>query len=164
MAPARLQTGLRLLVALLNRSGLGPLCAELSGDELRRAGLRRVRAALAALRVHCDYAIFGHTHRAGPLPGEIRREWTAPTGARLLNTGCWVHEPSSSADDPARSPYRAGFCVPSTTSAGLTPRVWRQPPLSPSRPARQAGREADRLARTPAPTCSSSTPAVLRRG
>jgi hypothetical protein len=42
--------------------------------------------------------ITGHTHRAGPLPGEP--EWTLPRGGRLHNTGSWVfasafHQPGT---------------------------------------------------------------------
>jgi hypothetical protein len=55
--------------------------------------------------------VFGHTHRAGPLPGDDREEWRVPAGARLINTGCWVHEPSFLGRRPQESPYRAGFCV-----------------------------------------------------
>jgi hypothetical protein len=36
--------------------------------------------------------IVGHTHRAGALPGDDPAEWELPGGARLLNTGSWVHE------------------------------------------------------------------------
>jgi hypothetical protein len=55
--------------------------------------------------------IFGHTHRAGPLPLDEQAEWSAPTGSRLLNTGSWVHEPYFLGPDPQRSPYRPGFAV-----------------------------------------------------
>ncbi len=56
--------------------------------------------------------IFGHTHRAGPLPGDDAQRVGAPARARgLLNTGSWVYEPGFLGDDPARSPYRPGFAV-----------------------------------------------------
>jgi hypothetical protein len=55
--------------------------------------------------------IFGHTHRAGPLASDEQAEWRAPGGAALLNTGCWVHEPSFLGPRPAESPYRAGFAA-----------------------------------------------------
>lgn len=106
-----LRVGVAGAVGVLNRAGIGPLHADLSGPELRRAGLRGIGAALGALQVQCSYAISGHTHRAGPLPGDERSEWCAPTGARLFNTGCWVHEPSFLGADPSQSPYRAGFGV-----------------------------------------------------
>jgi hypothetical protein len=106
-----LAAGLGAAVALLNRAGLGPLRAGLSGVELRRAGLLAFATALSTLRVESDHVIFGHTHRAGPLPGDETAEWIGLTGARLLNSGCWVHEPAFLGREPLRSPYRGGFCV-----------------------------------------------------
>jgi hypothetical protein len=99
------------VIAGLNRIGLGPLDADLSGAGVRRAQLRSIGEVLLALRVTAPYVIFGHTHRAGPLPGDDIAEWRALTGSELLNTGCWVHEPSFLGSEPSRSPYRAGFCV-----------------------------------------------------
>ena len=52
-------------IGALNRVGVGPVRADLSGTELRRAGLRAMRAVLAALRIDARHVIFGHTHRAG---------------------------------------------------------------------------------------------------
>jgi hypothetical protein len=98
-------------VALLNRAGIGPVRTDLSAGELRRAALRAFGEVLVALGVDCRYAVFGHTHRAGTLPSDNTREWWAPTGARLVNTGCWVHEPIFLGARPEQSPYRAGFAV-----------------------------------------------------
>ena len=36
--------------------------------------------------------MFGHTHRAGMLPGDDPAEWRAGA-TRLHNTGSWVYEP-----------------------------------------------------------------------
>ncbi len=98
-------------VAALNLARLGPLRADISGPELRRAGLSAFGEVLARLQVAAPFVVFGHTHRAGPLPGDELREWRAPTGARLLNTGCWVHEPGFLGPRPDQSPYRAGFAA-----------------------------------------------------
>ena len=99
-------------MAALNRAGLGPLRAELSGPALRRSGLRGMeRGLLARLGVTAGHVIFGHTHRAGPLPGNDAAEWTTARGARLINSGCWVHEPAFLGPDASQSPYRTGFCV-----------------------------------------------------
>jgi hypothetical protein len=98
-------------VAALNTARLGPLRANLSGPELRRAGLRAFGEVIERLGVQARYVIFGHTHRAGPLSGDEPSEWHAPTGAAIVNSGCWVHEPSFLGPSPASSPYRAGFCV-----------------------------------------------------
>lgn len=98
-------------VALLNRAGIGPIRTDLSAGELRRAALRAFGEVLDTLGVDCRYAVFGHTHRAGTLPADDTREWWAPTGARMVNSGCWVHEPIFLGSRPEQSPYRAGFAV-----------------------------------------------------
>ena len=61
-----------LAVAALNRAGLGPLRAEISGTELRRAGLRAMGEVAARLGLGESYVVFGHTHRSGPLPRDGR--------------------------------------------------------------------------------------------
>lgn len=103
--------GFPMLIAVLNRAGLGPLRADLSGPELRRAALRGFGEAVWRLQVPANHVIFGHTHRAGPLAPDDRSEWQAPGGARLINSGCWVHEHAFLGPDPRTSPYRAGFAV-----------------------------------------------------
>jgi hypothetical protein len=99
------------MIAALNRAGIGPVRADLSGTGLRRAGLRATTEVIARLQVGAAHVICGHTHRAGPLPGDDRSEWRSITGARLLNTGCWIHEPAYLGDAPHESPYRAGFAA-----------------------------------------------------
>jgi hypothetical protein len=93
----------------LNRAGLGPLRADISGAELRRAGLAALAATLRRLDVRAPHVIFGHTHRAGPLPNDDSGEWRTPEGSRLVNTGCWVYEQMYLGGDGANSPYRPGF-------------------------------------------------------
>jgi Calcineurin-like phosphoesterase len=99
------------LLAGLNRARIGPLRSDLSGPELRRAGLRAFGEVLGRLDVHASHVIFGHTHRAGPLPRDEPGEWRAPSGAAVLNTGSWIHEPTWIGADPKRSPYRPGFAA-----------------------------------------------------
>jgi hypothetical protein len=94
------------LVAGLNRAGLGPLRSDVSGVELRRAALRAFAEVTDRLDVPAAHVIFGHTHRAGPLPGDDRAEW-----GRLVNTGSWVYEPGFIGDSPSHSPYRPGFAA-----------------------------------------------------
>jgi hypothetical protein len=106
-----LAAGFPLAVAALNRLGFGPLSADLSSAELRRAGLRAFAEVLERLGVSAPYTIFGHTHRAGPLPGDDRGEWITAAGTEILNTGCWLHEPRFMGRDPAHSPYRPGFAA-----------------------------------------------------
>jgi hypothetical protein len=101
-----------VVVAGLNRAGLGPLRADVSAVELRRAGLRAMGDVVARLGVPAGaHVIFGHTHRAGPLPGDDRGDWTTASGARLNNTGSWVHDPAWIGDSPGDSPYRPGFAA-----------------------------------------------------
>jgi hypothetical protein len=102
--------GFPALVAVINRAGLGPVKADLSGPELRRAGLRATAEVVDRLAISAAHVIFGHTHRAGPLPADDPDEWRVTAG-RLLNTGSWVHEPRFLGDRPRESPYRAGFAA-----------------------------------------------------
>ncbi len=99
------------VLGVINRAKLGPLHTDLSGPELRRAALRACSEAVGRLGIDAPDVIFGHTHRAGPLPSDDQDEWVAPSGPRLMNTGCWVHEPSFLGPHPTESPYRAGFAV-----------------------------------------------------
>jgi predicted phosphodiesterase len=105
-------------VAALDRAGLGPLSANISREELRRAGLGAMGAVAARLGLGDAYVVFGHTHRPGPLPGDDAREWrgagiaaTAAPGARLVNTGSWIYDSSFVSGPPAGSPYWPGTCV-----------------------------------------------------
>ncbi len=100
-----------LVIAALNRAGLGPLRAEVSGPALRRSGLRGMSEVCSRLGVSAAYVIFGHTHRAGPLPGNDAAEWVTAGGSRLINSGCWVDEAAFMGPDASQSPYRMGFCV-----------------------------------------------------
>jgi hypothetical protein len=106
-----LVAGFPVAVAALNLAKLGPLRADISGPELRRAGLRAFGEVLGRLDVTAAHVVFGHTHRAGPLPGDELVEWRAPTGGQLINSGCWVHEPGFLGSRPGQSPYRVGFAV-----------------------------------------------------
>ncbi len=98
-------------IAALNRAGLGPLRADLSRDALRRGPLVSLGEVLGRLGVGARWIVFGHTHRAGPLPGDEAGEWTTPAGAHLINTGCWVRERHLAGSDPSRSPYRPGWAA-----------------------------------------------------
>ena len=96
-------------VAVLNRAGVGPLKPDLSATELRRAGLEAMAAVVARLGIGADHVVFGHTHRAGPYPGD--EGWTLPGGTRLINTGSWVAEPTFLGGVPHESPYFPGTWV-----------------------------------------------------
>jgi hypothetical protein len=100
-----------LVVGALNRARLGPFEADVSGPGLRRGGLRGIGEVISRLGVAARHVVFGHTHRAGPLPGDLMHEWIAPTGSRIMNIGSWTLEPSFLGNDPNSSPYRPGFGV-----------------------------------------------------
>jgi hypothetical protein len=95
-----------VIVAGLNRAGLGPLHADVSGVTLRQSALRAFAEVTERLEVPAAHVLFGHTHRAGPLPTDDPGEW-----GRLLNTGSWVYEPGYLGDAPKSSPYRPGFAA-----------------------------------------------------
>jgi len=79
-------------VAALNAVGLGPFRATLTGEELRRSGLEAMGRVAGVLAPGAEHVVFGHTHRPGPLPADDPYEWRAPSGARLWNSGSWLHE------------------------------------------------------------------------
>jgi predicted phosphodiesterase len=95
-------------VAALNRLGLGPFSPVLTGEELRRSGLRAMAEVVRALGIEADHVLFGHTHRAGPLPGDDLSEWQLPGGGQLWNTGTWYHERVFLTNSSHESPYWPG--------------------------------------------------------
>jgi Calcineurin-like phosphoesterase len=97
-------------VGALNRIGIGPVRADLSGAELRRAGLRAMRDVVVRLGIDARHVVFGHTHRAGPLPGDDPADWALEGGGRLHNCGSWVYERTWTRDGAA-SPYWPGGAV-----------------------------------------------------
>jgi hypothetical protein len=99
------------VIGALNRAGLGPLSAGLGGGELRRASLRAMDEVVGRLGIEAEHVIFGHSHRAGPLPGDDLAEWRTPAGARLHNSGCWVYETHFLAGPAGESPYWPGTAI-----------------------------------------------------
>jgi hypothetical protein len=100
-----------IAVAALNRAGLGPLRADISPGELRRAGLRAMGEVSARLGLADAHVVFGHTHRAGPLAGDREEEWRGPAGARLLNAGSWTYSEVFVTRNAGESPYWPGGAV-----------------------------------------------------
>jgi hypothetical protein len=103
-----------IAVGALNRAGLGTFKADISAPELRRAGLRAMADVAARLGLGEAHVIFGHTHRAGPLPRDEQSEWrggSAGNGARLMNTGCWTFDAYFLRGGPGESPYWPGGAV-----------------------------------------------------
>jgi hypothetical protein len=98
-------------VAALNRLGIGPFKPELSGVELRRAGLLAMGRVAEALAPGAGHLLFGHTHRPGPLPGDEEAEWTTLSGTSLWNAGSWYLETAFVSHRAERSPYWPGTIV-----------------------------------------------------
>lgn len=119
-------------VAAINRAGLGPVRADLSGAALARAGVDAMAAAVRALGIPAAHVVFGHTHRAGPRPTDAASTWTREGGTRLHNTGTWVFEPHFLTRTPSESPYWPGAAVrvdddrrrPPTLVQLLADRTW----------------------------------------
>ncbi len=95
-------------VAAINALGLGPFKPDISAEELRRAGLEAIGEVVGRLGVDADHVVFGHTHRAGPLPHDPMDDWLLPGGAQLTNTGSWVDEDVFINGDGAANPYWPG--------------------------------------------------------
>ncbi|GAC1439113.1 MAG: hypothetical protein NVSMB51_16460 [Solirubrobacteraceae bacterium] len=110
-----------LAIAGLNRAGLGPLRSELSPVAIREAALAAMRDVLRCLGVEAAHAIFGHTHRTGPLSGEPA--WTTPGAPQLHNTGSWVFETHFMARAEPGNPYWPGGGV--LVEPGAAPRGLR---------------------------------------
>lgn len=96
--------GIPSAVWALNRAGMGPFEAKLSGVALRESGLSAMRDLIDALQIDAREVVFGHTHRPGPLPQDT--DWDR----RLFNTGSWLYEPNLLQTSAGESPYWPG-CV-----------------------------------------------------
>jgi hypothetical protein len=94
---------------LLNAAGLGPFESVMTGPALRRGGIAAMCRVIEQLGIDADWVIFGHTHRAGPLPDE--GDWRAPTGARLMNCGAWTWSSQLAAGSAGEGPYWPGRMV-----------------------------------------------------
>ncbi len=90
---------------------MGPLRADISPVELRRAGLEAMGEVAARLELGDAHVVFGHTHRAGPFPGDEQQEWRGRGGARLVNCGSWTYAPIFLDESGSQNPYWPGSCV-----------------------------------------------------
>jgi predicted phosphodiesterase len=98
-------------VAVMNRVGIGPFRAELTGQELRRAGLGAISDVVDGLEVDARHVLFGHTHRAGPLPSDDPGEWATPRGVRLWNPGSWIIDTAFVSERQPSNPYWPGTVI-----------------------------------------------------
>jgi hypothetical protein len=101
------------LVATLNRAGLGPVKADLSGYQLRKSMIDAMTEVVDRLSITAEHVVFGHFHRAGPFQDrdDDPQEWTTPTGTRLVNSGCWLWGDIFMTPTPGESPYWPGVAV-----------------------------------------------------
>lgn len=148
-APRRvaLQGSFSAAVAGLNRAGLGPLRADVSGTALREGGLFGMREVVRRLEIPANHVVFGHTHRAGPLPGDALPAWRTGSGTALWNSGSWLLERSFLGWEPGSSPYRPGFCA--FVSATGPPEIVNLLDDAGAPALGEAGREADRVTANP---------------
>lgn len=100
-----------LTIAAVNRAGLGPVRADVSGSELARAGAKAMGEAVERLGIDAAHVLFGHTHRVGPRPVDAPADWTTPRGVQLHNSGCWVYERQFLSATPYESPYWPGTAI-----------------------------------------------------
>ncbi len=103
--------GFPVAVAALNRAGVGPLRADISATELRRAGLAAMGEVADRLGLGDVHVVFGHTHRAGPLAGDDEHEWRGRGGARLVNSGSWAYADIFLGSSGPSNPYWPGTAV-----------------------------------------------------
>jgi predicted phosphodiesterase len=95
--------GIPSAVWALNRAGMGPFEAKITGHRLRQSGLVAMRDVKTALGIDAREIVFGHTHRPGPLAGDDHH-WLPG----LINTGSWLYEPNLLGSHPGDSPYWPG--------------------------------------------------------
>ena len=106
-----LVAGFPVAVAALNLAKLGPLRADISGPELRRAGLRAFGEVLARLDVTARTSCSATPIAPGRCPATSSSSGERRPARSCINSGCWVHEPGFLGSRPDQSPYRVGFAV-----------------------------------------------------
>ncbi|HET9104076.1 MAG TPA: metallophosphoesterase [Solirubrobacteraceae bacterium] len=97
------------LPPLLLRPRTAPLIARTLDRQMRHHAIPAQLRVLEDLGIDADYAIFGHVHRLGPLPGENRAPWG--TQPMVLNTGSWQYEALLAGRGKPPNPYWPGGAV-----------------------------------------------------
>jgi predicted phosphodiesterase len=105
-AIAAARAGFPLAIRGLNRLLRADFEAEINPTAIFAGGLEAIGETARRLGLDGGHVIFGHTHRAGPLPGEA--EWELPGGGRLHNTGSWVFASVFHHPGEPPSPYWPG--------------------------------------------------------
>jgi hypothetical protein len=109
-------------VTALNAIGVGPLDRDLSPAALRRGYLRGIREVVRRLGIRAPHVLWGHSHRAGPFPGDDEAEWRVGE-TQIWNAGSWVYQPHFLGGEPGSSPYWPGVAIEVTESG--PPRLLR---------------------------------------
>jgi hypothetical protein len=96
----------------LLRPGMARFTATVLGAQMRHASLPALSHVVGRLGVDAEWVLFGHVHRLGPLPADLKTRWRGPLGRPyLLNTGSWVYEPLLVHNATAPHPYWPGGAV-----------------------------------------------------
>jgi UDP-2,3-diacylglucosamine pyrophosphatase LpxH len=103
---AAIRTGFPAAIWAVNRLLHAEFEADISPAAIFTGALDATAEVARRLRLDGGHVIFGHTHRAGPLPGEA--EWELPGGGRLHNTGSWVFASIFHHPGEPPSPYWPG--------------------------------------------------------
>jgi len=101
-------------IKVASRLGLGNLRADLSLEQISRAGAVAMADVVASLKIDAKHVLFGHTHRRGPvasdLPDALTSDWrVGPT--RLHNCGSWTYTPALIGSNRQTSPYWPGTLI-----------------------------------------------------
>jgi predicted phosphodiesterase len=84
---------------------LGPVGATLFGHRLGVAGLTAAAGLVDRLGIRARHVLFGHVHRAGPLPDDDADGLWRHGRTRLWNTGSWVFDPFLLSGSASRHPH-----------------------------------------------------------
>jgi UDP-2,3-diacylglucosamine pyrophosphatase LpxH len=103
---AAARAGFPAAIWALNRLLRADFEADVNPTAIFAGGLEAVGELARRLGVDGGHVIFGHTHRAGPLPSEA--DWQLPGGGRLHNTGSWVFASIFHHPGEPPSPYWPG--------------------------------------------------------
>jgi UDP-2,3-diacylglucosamine pyrophosphatase LpxH len=101
---------------------LAPLTSMLLGLQMRRASIPALARVVHRLGIDAEWVVFGHVHRAGPLPADDPALWRGPEGVpRVLNAGSWLYEPLLVHRAQPPHPYWPGGAV--LLEPGAAPRA-----------------------------------------
>lgn len=94
----------------LSFAGLGPFKADLRPEQLGRAGVEAMHEVVERLGIDAPWVIYGHTHRAGPIPSDPP-DWGRRGPTRLVNAGSWVYERGIFGSPRPGSPWFPGVVI-----------------------------------------------------